>query len=133
MECNEATEKARVLGKINLKPLIDAFGEIQTDEIVITTERIEHILERHQDDYDLFLQYAASTVTHPDVIIKDNKNIGTVFMVKKLSETNINVVVRVALNTDKNGLKNSIMTFYRLRDKNLKKLIEKNEVLYKNE
>ena len=133
MNHSEVEEKARLLGKINLEFLADEFGEIQTDEIIITDERIEHILERHPDDYDLFLQYGVLTVTTPNVVIKDKKNVGTVFMVKKLSETNINVVVRVALSTDKKGLKNSVMTFYRLRDKNLKKLIEKNEVLYKSE
>lgn len=54
-------------------------------------------------------------------------------MVKKLPETNLNVVVRVVLETDDNNLKNSVMTFYRIRDKNLKKLIEKNRLLYKKE
>ena len=57
---------------------------------------------------------------------------GTVFMVKRLADTNINVVVRVALRRDKEGLKNSVMTSYRLRDRNLKRMMEKNEILYKN-
>ena len=55
------------------------------------------------------------------------------YLVKKLPETNLNVVVRVVLETDDNNLKNSVMTFYRIRDKNLKKLIEKNRLLYKKE
>ena len=54
-------------------------------------------------------------------------------MVKKLPDTNLNVVSRLALDTDKSGLKNSVMTFYRIRDRNLKKLIEKNVLLYRNE
>ncbi len=41
------------------------------------------------------------------------------------------VVLRLALATDENGLKNSIMTFWRIRDRNLKKLIGKNKLLYK--
>ena len=47
-------------------------------------------------------------------------------MVKKLPDTNLNVVVRVVLETDEIGWKNSVMTFYRIREKNLKKLIKKN-------
>ena len=133
MDFSEVEGNVRVLGKIELKLLEKVFGEIQTDEIIITNERIKHILERHREDCDLFLQYAVSTVTQPDVVIKDYKNVGTVFMVKRVSNININVVVRVALSTDKTGLKNSVMTFYRLRDKNLKKLMKKNEVLYINE
>jgi len=123
----------KVLGKININPLEKVFGTLQTDEIIITSERIEHIKEHHKEDYDVFLRYATSAVTNPDIIIKDYKNVGTVFMVKKLLDTNINVIVRVALSTDKKGLKNSIMTCYRLRDKNLKKLMDKNQVLYKKE
>lgn len=133
MKLDEVEENIRVLGKIDLKLLEEAFGKIQTDEIVITNERVEHILERHREDYDLFFKYATTTVTQPDIVIKDGKSIGTIFMIKRLSDTNINVVVRVALNTDKKGLKNSVMTFYRLRDTNLRKLMNKNEVLYKNE
>lgn len=123
----------RNLGKINTNVLEKEFGRIQTDEIIITNERIDHIKQRHPEDYDLFEQYGEASVTSPDLIIKDIKNAGTVFMVKKLPETNLNVVVRVVLETDDSKLKNSVMTFYRIREKNLKKLIEKNRLLYKKE
>ena len=123
----------RNLGKINTDVLKKEFGKIRTDEIIITNERISHIKQRHPEDYDLFEQYGEESVTSPDLIIKDIKNTGTVFMIKKLSETNLNVVVRVVLETDDSKLKNSVMTFYRVREKNLRKLIEKNGLLYKKE
>lgn len=78
------------LGKINVQILEQEFGKIQTDEIIVTNERIEHIKERHPEDYALFE--------------KENKK-----------------------------LKNSVMTFYRIRRRNLKKLIDKNRLLYKKE
>lgn len=90
----------RNLGKINTDVLKKEFGKIRTDEIIITNERISHIKQRHPEDYDLFEQYGEESVTSPDLIIKDIKNTGTVFMIKKLSETNLNVVVRVVLETD---------------------------------
>lgn len=123
----------RMLGKIELTPLEKEFGKIMTDEIIVTDERLAHIRERHPEDYDLFKEYGVDCVCHPDIIIKDKKNTGTVFMVKKLSGTNLNVVVRVVLETDNKDLKNSVMTFYRIREKNLKKLIDKNALLYKKE
>ena len=43
-------------------------------------------------------------------------------MIKKLPGTNLNVVVRVVLETDEDGLKNSVMTFYMIRERNLRKL-----------
>lgn len=121
------------LGKINTKILEKEFGKIQTDDIIVTNERIDHIKERHPEDYALFEQYGKESVTSPDIIIRDIKHEGTVFMVKQLPETNLNVVVRVVLETDDSKLKNSVMTFYRIRERNLKKLIEKNGLLYKKE
>ena len=121
------------LGKIDIRILEKEYGKIQTDEIIVTNERIEHIKDRHPEDYDLFQKYGHESVENPDLIIKDAKHCGTIFMIKKLPETNLNVVVRVVLETDNSGLKNSVMTFYRIREKNLKKLIEKNRLLYKKE
>lgn len=126
-------EEVRSLGNINISILEKEFGEIQTSETIVTSERIAHIKERHQIDYELFEKYGEECVRNPDYIIKDNKNEGTVFMVKKLPDTNLNVVSRLALDTDKSGLKNSVMTFYRIRNRNLKKLIKKNKLLYKKE
>ena len=123
----------RNLGKINTKILEKEFGKIQTEEIIVTNERIDHIKERHPEDYNLFEKYGKESVSSPDLIIKDVKNKSTVFMIKKLPETNLNVVVRVVLETDNSKWKNSVMTFYRIRERNLKKLIEKNGVLYKKE
>ena len=123
----------RNLGKINIKILEKEFEKIQTDEIIVTNERIDHIKERHPEDYNLFEKYGKESVSSPDLIIKDVKNKSTVFMIKKLPETNLNVVVRVVLETDNSKWKNSVMTFYRIRERNLKKLIEKSGVLYKKE
>lgn len=121
------------LGRIDLKILTKELGKIQTDEIVVTNERLSHIKVRHPEDYELFEQFGAESVASPDLIIKDTKNEGTIFMIKKLPDTNLNVVVRVVLETDDNKRKNSVMTFYRIRERNLKKLIEKNGLLYKKE
>ena len=54
-------------------------------------------------------------------------------MVKHLENTNLNVVARLILDEEDDSLKNSVMTFYRIRSKNLNKLINKNIVLYKKE
>lgn len=130
----------RSLGNIKEDIITKEFGQIQTDEIIVTEERENHIKERHPEDFELFKKYGDKAVTDPDYIIRDGKHEGTVFMVMKLPNTNLNVVVRIALESDGSGLKNSVMTFYRIRERNLKKLIEKNTdllgkdaVLYKKE
>lgn len=121
------------LGKLNARLLEAEFGKLKTDEIVITNERIHHIRVRHPNDFSFFEQYGTETVENPDMIIKDCKNAGTVFMIKRLRNTNLNTVVRLALNADEEKLKNSVMTFYRIRDKNLIKLEKNNKPLYKKE
>ena len=115
----------RSLGNIKIDVIEKEFGKIQTDEVIVTSEREFHIKARHPEDYDMFQKYGVETVNNPDFIIRDGKNQGTVFMVRKLSDINLNVIVRVSLQTDKGGLKNSVMTFYRIRERNLQKMIEK--------
>ena len=96
-------------------------------------ERLSHILQRHPEDAALFETYGADTACNPDMVLVDEKHIGTVFMVRHLPQTNLNVVARLALDTDDAGRKNSIMTFYRIRAKNLQKLANKSEILYRKE
>ena len=139
-KAGSAVAVTRSLGNIKEDIIVKEFGEIQTDEIIVTEEREDHIKERHPEDFELFKKYGDKAVTDPDYIIRDGKHEGTVFMVMKLPNTNLNVVVRIALESDGSGLKNSVMTFYRIRERNLKKLIEKNTallgkdaVLYKKE
>lgn len=119
-----------VLGHLDPAPLVPAFGHLQTTEVIVTAERIIHIKERHPEDYSLFECYGRESILSPDILIQDAKNTGTVFAVKRLPDTNLNVVLRLVLDTDTPGFKNSVMTFYRIRERNLKKLMEKNPVLY---
>ena len=50
-----------------------------------------------------------------------------------MPETKLNVVVRLVMETDREDRKNSVMTFYRIRERKLKKLMEKNRLLYSRE
>ena len=118
------------LGKINLSILNNHFENLMTDETIITKERIQHIKNNHPEDIELFEKYGKLSVENPDLIIQDLKHERTVFMIKQLPDTNLNVVVRLVLQGENESLKNSVMTFYRIREKNLKKLIDKHELLY---
>ena len=112
------------------KAIEKEFGKLITDDLVVTDERIQHIKQRHPEDYELFEKYGKSAINDPDLVIKDTNNNGTVFIVKKLEKTNLNVVVRMVLAEDNPEYKNSIMTFYRIRERNLEKLINKHSLIY---
>lgn len=121
------------MGCIDVQIFKDKVGEIRTDKVILTAERLEHIKIHHPQDVSLFELYGKECICNPDLIITDSKNPWTVFMVKRFSNTNLNVVLRLALVNEHSSLMNSIMTFWRIRDKNLLKLIEKGEILYKRE
>ena len=126
MEFNEYS----FICKINTDILEQEFGILATDELIITDERDEHIKERHADDYNLFRQCVLDVVQIPDVILKDSKNKNTVFYIKYIEETNLNIVIRLSIETENTGKKNSIITAYRLGTKNLKRFKKNNKTLY---
>jgi len=120
------------MGQLDLAKFA-AFGPLQTDIVVLTPERELHIKNRHPQDHIYFVQHGAETIHWPDVVLRDTNNPGTAFMIKKIDTTSLSVVLRLALSTDEDGLMNSIMTSYRIRDRNLRKLAKRHEVLYRRE
>lgn len=125
--------KCRFIGKLNTEILENEFGKITTDELILTAERDEHIRERHECDYNLFHQCVYDVISLPDVILKDSKNQNTVFYIKYIEETHLNVVIKLAIETENNNRKNSIITSYQLGAKTLKRLKKNNKTLYNKE
>lgn len=120
------------IGKLDINRYKRFFNVI-TDEVIITFERIEHILEEHKEDFEKFFNYIQTVIEQPDYILKDCKNENTAMVIKHIEETNINVIIRLAVGNDEKHTKNSIITMYRIRDKNLAKLMKKNKCIYKSE
>jgi len=133
MQQQKRVNEVQIIGNINVSIFEKEFGKLQSSEVVLTIEREAHIKAHHNDDYHLFEIYSKEIVSTPDIVLCDEKNVGTVFMIKRLPNTNLNAVIRLALESDIEGRKNSIMTFYRIRESNLDKLISKNKTIYKKE
>ena len=121
------------VGEMDRALLEPAFGPLQTGLVVLTPECKAHILQEHPTDFPFLEQYGASIVSSPDIILLDQKHAGTVLMIKQLPDTNLNMVVRLALAADPIGRINSVLTFYRLRNKNVKRLCALQKTLYKSE
>ena len=73
---------------------------IITEEVILTAERYEHILARHKKDYEMYFSNATEVITNPDYILRDNKNIDTVMVIKHIETTNINIIIRLAIEND---------------------------------
>ena len=108
--------------------------DIRTDEVIITDERIQHIQERHPDDYERFSAYLAEIVQNPDYIIRDLRpQTGMLLKEITVGETgeHFRVALRLAASQDPAHYKNSIITFLKICQKEWERLIHNKEILYK--
>lgn len=121
------------IGKINKKLFREISTSILTDDVILTNERYAHIIEKHKEDFEKYINTLPKVLKEPDYILRDYKNDNTAMVIKHIEDTNINIILKLAITDDKIHTKNSIMTFYRLRDKNFRKLQEKNKTIYKKE
>ena len=108
--------------------------DIRTDEVIITDERIQHIQERHPDDYERFSTYLAEIIQNPDYIIRDPRpQTGMLLKEITVGETgeHFRIALRLAASQDPVHYKNSIITFLKIRQKEWERLIHNKEILYK--
>lgn len=124
------------VGKLNLKIYQCICKNIITDEVVITDERIEHIKQRHPNDFERFHAHLPEIIKNPDYIIKDDRP-STAVVLKEIIDTETKEHFRLALRlvtpTDDPKFKNSIITFMKVREKEYQRLIRNKFVLYKRE
>lgn len=107
---------------------------IRTDEVIITEERIAHILERHPNDFERYSGYLREVIEKPDYILKANKP-NTAFILKEIinSDERFQVILRLAVSTDPEGYKNSVITFFKVEEKRYLRYLRTKKILYKAE
>ena len=108
--------------------------DIVTDEVIITDERIEHIKERHPNDYERFYSYIPEIISNPDYIIEANKP-NTAVVLKEIEERGekFKLVLRIKVQGDPEEYKNSIMTFWHKGETTWRKTLKNKTILYKKE
>ena len=123
-----------IVGKID-KCIYKCISEnIRTDEVIITDNQIQHIKERHPNDYERFSGYFSEIVESPDYIIESSKP-NTALVLKEIikAEEVFKTVVRLATTGDNPTYKNSIITFMKIDDKEWNRLLRNKKILYKRE
>ncbi len=108
--------------------------DIQTDEVIITDERIEHIKQRHPSDYEIYYKYMQEMVENPDYIVEANKP-NSALILKSFSDGDVQfkTILRIITLTDNSNFKNSIITFMKINEKEWNRLIKNKKILYKSE
>ena len=105
--------------------------DIACDEVIITDKQIEHIKERHPDDYELFAKYFEQIINAPDYILAGNTN-RTVLLLKTVAEESrpFKLVLRFKADDEPDDYKNSIITFTRTDLKEYERIVKKKKILY---
>ena len=120
--------------KLDLELYKAVSDDIQTDEVIITDERIRHVQERHPDDYERFSRYLVEIIQQPDYIIRDDRP-DTGLVLKEIvmgeKEEHFRIALRLATARDPQHYKNSIITFLKIRKKEWERLIRNKEILYR--
>jgi hypothetical protein len=123
------------VGKINKEIYKCVAENIVTDDVIITSERIGHIKERHPNDFERYYEYLKEIVEDPDYIIETSKP-NTSLILKDIVESDekhFKTVLRLVTSSDNLGLKNSIITFMKINEKEWNRLIRNKKILYKKE
>lgn len=122
------------VGKIDREIYKCITEDIVTDEVILTDNQIQHILERHPDVYEKAVSSMKAAVESPDYIIEDkHKNTGLV--VKRISteKGTLQLVLRICTSEDDPGYKNSIISCWEISDKRLENYLRNKCILYKKE
>lgn len=126
--------QVHTVGKINRDIYKCVTEDIITDEVIVTDERIQHIKERHPNDYERFYSYLPEIIANPDYIIKANKP-DTATVLKEIIDNGekFQLVLRLVTSKDKPEFKNSIITFLKINERTWNKYLRNKEILYKRD
>lgn len=134
IKANSEVQDVHYIGKIDKNIYKCVTKDIQTDEVIITNVQIQHIKERHPNDYERYFKYAEEIIKYPDYIIEANKPY-TALILKEIKNENesFKTVLRLAASVDNPEYKNSIITFMKIDEKEWKRVIKNKKILYKSE
>ena len=122
------------VGKLDREIYSSISDNIVTDDVIITDNQLEHIMERHPDAYQKVVYSLRDTLEDPDYIIED-KHQSTGLVIKKIKDhrDHTQMVLRICTSDDKPGYKNSIISCWEISEKRLENYLRNKRLLYKKE
>ncbi|MDE7389888.1 MAG: hypothetical protein K2M82_02985 [Lachnospiraceae bacterium] len=107
--------------------------KILTNQVIITDNRIKHIIERRgQDFYNEYGKYFSDILANPDYIFKDDKE-NTALVSKSFVHkgSTVNLVLRLVVEGENPEYKNSIITAIKESNKRFAQRLRNNEPVYR--
>lgn len=122
------------VGKIDKNIYKCVTEDIRTDEVIITDERIQHIKDRHPNDYENYFKYAEKIIKAPDYIIEANKD-NTAVLLKEIENDGekFKLILKLAVKSDPRIYKNSVISFWEIGETTWRKTLKNKKILYKSE
>ena len=123
-----------IIGALDLDKYKCVTEDIITKVVVITEKQIEHIKERHPNDFERFGVFFKDIIENPDYIIEANKP-NTALILKEIETEHrkFKTVLRLVTSTDDPKYKNSIITFMKIDEKEWNRILRNKKILYKSE
>lgn len=107
--------------------------DITTDIVILTDKQIEHIKERHPNDYKYYFKHIKEIVENPDYIIKDVKPYTGVLLKEfKLEDKRFQLILRLHTSIDNKNYENSIITFLSIGKRKYMQYLRNKKIVWKN-
>lgn len=130
------TDNQGIINITTFNPLIKKeiekeFGKLNSSDVILREERLEHIKERHPEIVEVVKEVFEMALEDPTIILSDYKNKNTILLINDIEEKNIVFAIKLSLvNVDNKNIENSIITAYKIRKREVKRLQKKNKVLF---
>lgn len=106
--------------------------DIDSDYVIITNERIQHIQKQHPGDLEKIKSFLKDTVLDPDFVSKSKTDENTALVFKEFyqEDVRLKLVLRLHTGNDKKGYQNSIITGQYVGKKRYKRYLNNSDVIY---
>ena len=120
------------IGKIDIKKYNVVTDDIKTDEVIITDMQINHIKDRHGDDFKRFFKFIPETLENPDYILEDEYNKNTALILKEILCENekLQLILRLHTSNDNPEFKNSIISFWKISNSRWESYLRNKKIIY---
>ena len=125
----------KLVGRIDLERYRRFFPEIDTDEVIITEERIEHIEERHPGDYGRFSRYIPGILNGYHLMLEDRQPNTALLLKQIVAEDGAMMLLVLHLHTsqDDPSYRNSVLSLWEISESRWKNYERNKRILDKKE
>ena len=106
---------------------------ILTDEVVLTNNRMEHIIERRGlSFYETYRPFFSEIIRDPDYVFSDKRPYSVIASKAfKKDGSIVNIIIRLVVESDNPKFKNSIITAIELGEERFEQFLRNNDPVYK--